>query len=547
MRWEEYLMKKKKFTKYGLVIGIIFIFIILVINGIVIGYNIKNTNKDLIVFKTISSSDNGLTDHIWPMENYDVRHTGRSPYSTADNQGDELWRFRTGNWAESSPVISSDGTIYFGSDDFYAVYPNGTLKWKYETGILIESCPAIDENGVIYIGDTISSPNYFRAIYPNGTLKWKFKPGDNVMSSPVVGTDGTIYFGAHNGNIFALYSNGTLRWKYKTNHAVLSSPAIGDDGTIYCGSHDGKLYALYPNNGTLKWKYGTGDWVRGNPSIGDDGTIYIPSFSDKLFALYPNGTLRWKFNTGFGASGTPTIGTDGTIYVGTDKLYALNPNGTLKWNFNLGTKMHVADSSPAISVDGTIYIGVSHDDGKGGKLIAVNPDGSEKWRTDNIANVAVNSAPAIAEDGTLYICSASHENDQFVGYLHAFHTFDPNAPNAPDIDGQTSARAEKKYEYSFNATDPNGDDIYYYIEWGDHKVKDWFGPYQSGEEVKVNHTWKLEGTYTIKARAKDANNLWGPWGTLQVTIPRNKVMPHLRLLQFLDVFPIVERILNLLR
>jgi outer membrane protein assembly factor BamB len=539
-------MKKNKSTKKGLVIGVITIFIILVINPLVVGYNSINAKKEITVFKTISSSDNGLTDHVWSMESHDVRHTGRSSYSTADNQGDEIWRFRTGISAESSPVISSDGTIYFGSDDFYAVYPNGTLKWKYETGILIESCPAIDENGVIYIGDTISSPNYFRAIYPNGTLKWKFKPGDNVMSSPVVGTDGTIYFGAHNGNIFALYPNGTLRWKYKTNHAVLSSPAIGDDGTVYCGSHDGKLYALYPNNGTLKWKYDTGDWVRGNPSIGDDGTIYVPSFSDKLFALYPNGTLRWKFNTGFGASGTPTIGIDGTIYVGTDKLYALKPDGTLKWSFDLGTKIYVADSSPAISADGTIYIGVSHDEGKGGKLIAINPDGTEKWSSGYIANEIVSSAPAIGEDGTIYICSNSHENDEPVGYLHAFYTFNPDAPDTPEIKGQTNGKIETKYEYTFTATDPNGDDVYYYIEWGDHKVKDWFGPFASGEEVKVNHTWGWEGTYTIKARAKDANNLWGAWGYFEVTIPRNKVTYNSLIQRFRDIFPMLERLLSLL-
>jgi outer membrane protein assembly factor BamB len=416
------------------------------------------------------------------------------------------------------------------------------LKWKYKTGILIESCPAIDENGEIYIGDMDSSPSYFWAFYPNGTLKWKQKLGA-IHGSPTVGSDGTIYIGSTGGKIYALYPNGTIKWEYKTNHDVHSSPAIGLDGVIYCGSHDGKLYALYPNNGTLKWKYGTGGWVRGNPSVGDDGTIYVPSFSNKLYALYPNGTLKWKFNTGFGASGTPTIGTDGTIYVGTDKLYALNPDGTLKWSFNLGTDMHVADSSPAISADGTIYIGVRHDDGYGGKLIAVNPDGTEKWRTGNIANVAVNSAPAIGEDGTVYICSSSHENNQFVGYLHAFHTFDPNAPNLPEIKGPTNVRVEKKHEYTFTATDPNDDDVYYYIEWGDHDVKDWFGPFPSGEEVRVNHTYGWEGTYTIKARAKDVNDFWGPYGKLQVTVPRTRTTSFH---WFLERFPLLERLLSLL-
>ena len=39
----------------------------------------------------------------WPMQGHDRRHTGRSPYSTADNPGIEKWRFFTGDhgWIDS--------------------------------------------------------------------------------------------------------------------------------------------------------------------------------------------------------------------------------------------------------------------------------------------------------------------------------------------------------------------------------------------------------------------------------------------------------------
>ncbi|PNX50132.1 MAG: hypothetical protein BV458_13730 [Thermoplasmata archaeon M9B2D] len=385
---------------------------------------VRETDKKFIMNKITQSVTYGPMNSSWPMRCHDNRHTGRSPYSTAENSHVEKWRLYTDTWAQGSPVIDNDGIIYFGSGDFYAVYPNGTFKWKYDTGIYIVSAPAVDENGTIYVGTTFAVQNYLYAFYPDGALKWKFKT-DHVFSSPAIGSDGTVYFGEYYNKITALYPNGTLKWRYMTSYAVLSSPAIGDDETVYCGSHDGCLYALYPN-GTLKWRFHTGGWVRASPSIADDGTIYAASYDGYLYALYPNGTLRWQLSCG-GSDGNPSIAQDGTIYVGVDYLYAINPNGTVKWSFDLGPDRYIAFSCPAISADGTIYIGVCIGDSyNGGELIAVNPDGTEKWRSGNIcSNGGIISSPAIAADGTIYICSLFDEqigqsNYKGVGYLHAF-------------------------------------------------------------------------------------------------------------------------------
>ncbi|MCD6239765.1 MAG: PQQ-binding-like beta-propeller repeat protein, partial [Thermotogae bacterium] len=46
------------------------------------------------------------------------------------------WKYKTGYWVYSSPVIGEDGTVYVGCDDhyLYAIRPDGILKWKYKTG-----------------------------------------------------------------------------------------------------------------------------------------------------------------------------------------------------------------------------------------------------------------------------------------------------------------------------------------------------------------------------------------------------------------------------
>jgi hypothetical protein len=88
---------------------------------------------------------------------------------------------------------------------------------------------------------------------------------------------------------------------------------------------------------------------------------------------------------------------------------------------------------------------------------------------------------------------------------------DLEPPEAPDIDGPVSGIVGIEYEYYFSTTDPDEDDVYYYIEWGDGQVDEWVGPYKSGELAKVSHTWTSPDDYEIRAKAKDTNNLESEW------------------------------------
>jgi len=400
-------------------------------------HNSENTPDEPTVFPFASSGikdliqtqigiNYGSRDSPWPVASHDVQHTGRSPYNTATVPLVEKWRFPGNGWVYGSPVIDNEGTVYFGADGFFAIYPNGTAKWIVDDIFIdVFSAPAIDENGIIYVG-LDDSPAYLIAFYPNGTEKWRYS-SDYIYSSPVIDKNGSIYFGEYHGNLIALYPNGTLKWSSPNIYSVYSSPAIGNDGTIYCTSWYGNVYALYPDNGTIKWQFSTGGQMKANPSIADDGTIYVSSWDDYLYALYPNCTLKWRVNTYLGSSSNPSIGPDGTIYVAHADLYAVNPDGTIKWIFPLGDLRYDTFAAPAISADGIIYIGacIDYDHLDGGELIVVNPDGTERWRSGSICNQGIVSSPAIAEDGTVYVGSLNMEevNSGAVdpkGFIHAF-------------------------------------------------------------------------------------------------------------------------------
>jgi parallel beta-helix repeat protein len=120
-----------------------------------------------------------------------------------------------------------------------------------------------------------------------------------------------------------------------------------------------------------------------------------------------------------------------------------------------------------------------------------------------------------------------------------------NAPNAPTITGPSSnLEAGKSYNYNFVATDPDGDQIYYCITWGDGSSEVCIGPFDSGNPQTVSHSWSESSkTYKIRATAKDIHDLEGPEGSLTVTTPKAKVYNDM-FLRFVKNFPILEQILE---
>ena len=93
-------------------------------------------------------------------------------------------------------------------------------------------------------------------------------------------------------------------------------------------------------------------------------------------------------------------------------------------------------------------------------------------------------------------------------------------PETPDISGPTSGKAGEEYSYTVVSTDPDGDNVYYQVNWGDGSPNaNWHGPYASGEAVTFTHTWETMGNYTISVVAKDTYNAQSEWSVLKVTMP----------------------------
>ena len=120
-----------------------------------------------------------------------------------------------------------------------------------------------------------------------------------------------------------------------------------------------------------------------------------------------------------------------------------------------------------------------------------------------------------------------------------------NPPEDPKITGPTSGKNGENYEYEISTSDPDDDELYYYIEWGDNTNSGWLGPYLSGETITANHSWEEQGTFIIKVRAKDTDNAETDWTWLRISMPKQFSLENL-FLQFSKFFPNIYEFISIL-
>jgi outer membrane protein assembly factor BamB len=243
-----------------------------------------------------------------------------------------------------------------------------------------------------------------------GNKLWDVSLDGSMVSSPCLSPDGTVYAATEAGSLWAIANDGTAKW-HKFVGNVSATPALSSDGSVYIVNEDGKLMAL-SSTGVTKWTFG--GIVHGSHpvAISTDGTIYVPSNGNALFAITPDGVRTWQFlvESGFSASAPAIIGSDGTIYgsfyhpnLSLGRLLAIRPDGTEKWRFDFSGKIN----SPSINAAGSIVFGSPQ---PVNKVYAIQSNGTKLWESSVTSGSFysesyVFSTPVFATDGTIYISS----------------------------------------------------------------------------------------------------------------------------------------------
>ena len=109
---------------------------------------------------------------------------------------------------------------------------------------------------------------------------------------------------------------------------------------------------------------------------------------------------------------------------------------------------------------------------------------------------------------TIFVSDIKNQigEDQIVVYYN-ISTNQP--PNKPLINGPNTGKPGRIYSCSFIALDPEGDNIFYEIDWGDGIVIPWDGPIKSNEKISRTHVYLDKGNFTIMAKSQ--GYLWKYW------------------------------------
>ncbi|MCX6356187.1 MAG: PQQ-binding-like beta-propeller repeat protein [Candidatus Aureabacteria bacterium] len=354
----------------------------------------------LITNHQVDDTPCSCDDINWPAFHADLGRTGRSATSTGPlTLPSVAWTYATGDDVLSSPVISSDGNVYAGSNDntIYALTSAGAIIWTYTTGGDVLAAPVVGCTEQVYIGSAdgkfyafnsvgglrwtytgqgwassaalvsgldkiyVQARGGLYAFNENGSLAWTFTTGTasgDPASSPAVGTDGRIYWGNGDQNtLYGINSDSSVAWTYVVGGALESAPSIGASGEVYIGCYDNKIYA-FSSAGALSWTFTTGDDVHSSPAIDQSGNTYEGSKDNNIYAISKAGALLWTYAAAMDVDSSPAIGTDGLVYAGADDaiVYGLNSNGTLAWSY-VGAGSF--GSSPAIADQWRLAIGSS--------------------------------------------------------------------------------------------------------------------------------------------------------------------------------------------
>ena len=214
--------------------------------------------------------------------------------------------------------------------------------------------------------------------------------------------------------------------------------------------------------------------------------------------------------------------------------------------FNQGSKW----TSPISYVDGTVDINLLNNPIYIGDVAGGNKLECISVENINTAAGSFNAYKIIAESADI---SEMYYSSEVGNYVKGFGDFSnvvdielksfnyggtPGAPNKPSRpSGKAKGTPGNTYSYTSSTTDNEGDQIYYWFDWGDGSNSDWLGPYNSGDSITADHKWSSRGTYSVKVKAKDTEEHVSKWSDpLSVSMPKSKNMINIKFFELLQKF-----------
>ena len=353
----------------------------------------------------------------WPVYGGNSSGTYLSIYDSSSNSG-YVSAINMGANGENAPAIAPDGTVYVPATPYAIVaIKDGAVKWHfpesaYDGNLPHISTPLIDSEGNIYFGVDIEKKFY--ALKADGSVLWScdMPPSSvNGFTPAVMDSSGNIYFGA-GFSFYSLDSSGRIRWAVDTPGYVEHMPVVSGTRVFFVDSspnpvnYNSAIYCVDSSSGSVEWKWTDGSPYLNSPSVLQNGTVMVtgndgyPSSNAYLFSVYQN-TTGIKMRIGKSSSSGVSLDASGNLYftgVNGDNsvLYELYEKN---WSIKREISIDGEATTPILDSAGNIYVLSYVGSHNGAKVFAFGSSGNQRWSADI---TGASWIPEIGPDGKIY-------------------------------------------------------------------------------------------------------------------------------------------------
>ncbi len=244
--------------------------------------------------------------------------------------------------------------------------------------------PTVSADGTLYLG----SMGGLTALAPDGTELWNVRVG-TVHAAPSLTPSSDVAVVTRGGLVALVTPTGVVRRAVDLGAPARGSPLVLADGSILVGTIDRRVHRLDAN---LRHVFTTdlADGTASTLSLARRGLLAV-SAGRLLTLLSLGGTIQRQVSLGGRASAPATIADDGTIWVPTVEgvLLAIDPSGRVRTRTELGSR-HYDEAAPAVGRDGAVRVPTLS-----AGLVCVGAGGTQRWA---VANPAGFNAPAAIDD-----------------------------------------------------------------------------------------------------------------------------------------------------
>ena len=368
----------------------------------------------LLASGTAGAADDVYSPGGWPTLHHDAGNRRSVDVTLGGTTYTRHWNALQGATVLTAPGFSPDGRSLYvttgqamGSSNLHAFSIDGTLLWQSapwsspDNGIdpcALLSSPIVDTAGDIYISDC----NQLFALHASGKQKW-------TIPLPALAADDWAAAGDHpvnafttaaftpDGQLLGVTNFGDVMLVSRETGAVLNEPyrlpAVSAPYANTVELPDSLLSGGLMDEDFKEWAwqliFGGSMRSANTPAVASNGRIFVvgSSATEGLGALFALDSvaagdrlqIREAFTTeiGIGSGSSPALSPqEDRVYVSDEEgwLYSLDTDsGDIVWKL----KTNAAAGAAGVADDGAVYALQS----SGASVIAVNPDGTVKWRS----------------------------------------------------------------------------------------------------------------------------------------------------------------------